>query len=213
MFEVERKFAALPSVIARALITPQPNVNPRFNSVEHGKTFKIRDTYYDRAPAWPLAKNGFWLRKRNENWNLKMNLKGGGEEKYQNASFAEVYNPRNIKFHIESVLDPLPPSCNEENNFGLDVLCDITTHRSEYLVDKEFNIMIDTTPIGVFGEVELVASEESQVPGLEKKLEEFMDRNCWFFYAVKGPDEKVRGKLDAYFEVFGMGGVLPVKGG
>ncbi|KAL2000915.1 hypothetical protein VTN02DRAFT_2469 [Thermoascus thermophilus] len=220
LLEVERKFAILPSLLARFKSNQGA---PPFVSLEYLGRKKIHDVYFDIRVFKSLdgsstvkmedvlAKNGIWVRSRNGIWGAKQRVpddktaaapdaqhgheKGGEESKYLRTIFNEIACPQDIqdlvRRYIPSSLSLSYPAVLDcTNNFGLERVADFTTTRDTYLADDRFRIMLDEMCFG-----HRVGEVEIEVPaeqGAEAQLEidRFMERYRWFFLASEGGDGK-----------------------
>ncbi|KAI8618178.1 hypothetical protein BC830DRAFT_1079408 [Chytriomyces sp. MP71] len=208
-FEVKRKFVPNALLLSKSLIQPSglfATGYPRFATLEPTSSTTFRDIYYDLCPDWPLSQRGYWLRSRNGAWCLKRNLKGGGAEHYQNARYQEIRGLDQIRDELRAVLGENFKKGNERLPFGLDVLCDMTTRRKQFLIDGKFTLSIDEMGFGTFGQLELETKNEGEVPALDARLADFMQRHAWFFYREQGPEKKFKGKMEVFFDLYGRGG-------
>jgi thiamine-triphosphatase len=190
LYEVERKF-----VFNRALLTQfhSNRGRPPFHSLIHQGNSTFRDTYFDSSEI--LANKGIWLRKRDQSWEAKINIRNS----FVKAAYDEITSIPEIR-GIVSKYVPCASTFCENQDFGLQAFCDFTTYRSTYVADKKFNVVLDTTDFGhVVGEVEMMASD---VDKAERDIDEFFARYSWFFQGGKP-----KGKIAAYLEMKRVGGL------
>ncbi|KAF8244929.1 hypothetical protein K440DRAFT_635539 [Wilcoxina mikolae CBS 423.85] len=182
LYEVERKF-----VFSRSLLT-QFHSNrglPPFRSLVHSGNSTFRDTYFDSSKI--LASKGIWIRKRDQGWEAKVNIR----DSFVKAAYNEITSVPEIRSIVSRYV---PGNTAECDNFGLQVFCDFTTYRSNYVADEKFNVVLDTTDFGHdVGEVEIMASD---VEKAEKDIDQFFVRYPWFFQ--RGSP---KGKITAYLEL------------
>jgi thiamine-triphosphatase len=184
LYEVERKFVFNRSLLAQF---HSNRGRPPFHSLVHKGNSAFRDTYFDSSEI--LASKGIWIRKRDQSWEAKINLRNS----FVKAAYDEVSSIPEIRSLVSKHV-PGPGSTDEQANFGLQAFCDFTTYRSNYVADKEFNVVLDTTDFGhAVGEVEIMASD---VEKAERDIDEFFARYPWFFQ--RGSP---KGKIAAYMEL------------
>jgi len=82
-------------------------------------------------------------------------------------------------------------------DFGLIPVMEFATARRIYTADEKFTVVLDSSDFGhVVGEVEVLSDTEESTASQE--LDDFLKKYEWFFQR----DEKVKGKLTAYLEMF-----------
>jgi len=182
LYEVERKF-----VFSRSLLSQfhSNRGRPPFRSLVYSGNSTFRDIYFDSSKI--LASKGIWIRKRDQGWEAKVNLR----DSFVKAAYNEITSVPEIRGIVSK---HIPGNTAERENFGLQVFCDFTTYRSKYIADEKFNVVLDTTDFGhAVGEVEIMASD---VEKAEKDIDQFFARYPWFF---QGGTPK--GKISAYLEL------------
>ncbi|MCJ1261880.1 hypothetical protein MMC22_001749 [Lobaria immixta] len=129
---------------------------------------------------------------------------------YLRSTFIELNSLASIHRLIRTNFGPNVPG--PEQNFGLEVLCDFRTDREHATVDDDFAVVLDRTCFGhAVGEVELIAggactgmNGDDPAEG-HQRIDDFMRKYAWFFGGGGRGGKKIKGKLSAYFERFGVG--------
>jgi thiamine-triphosphatase len=103
ILEVERKFRRL--TLPTLPTTPNANANqqPSFQSVLPLPIRQIHDIYYD-TPAHTLCAAGAWIRKRNGNWEAKINNKAAWGGDFVNSRFEEVCGAEAVGVCVTRIL-------------------------------------------------------------------------------------------------------------
>ena len=142
------------------------------------KTFT--DVYYDTVD-FTLSKNNIWLRKRDEQFQLKLPV--SQKEKMQITQFQEIEGEDKIReiFAVATVLD----FETDIKAFGYEIFCQLRTTRKKY--QKEgFEIDLDDAVSVLPGEedfvykiteIELLVENKEEVSSASKKIEEFATKN------------------------------------
>jgi adenylate cyclase class IV len=134
------------------------------------KTFT--DIYYDTA-EYTLTKSNIWLRKRGENWEVKIptgNTGNGMTQQYQEIEGEEK---------IRQVFDVAPKNDFEKDitEYGYAPFCICQTTRRKYAREK-FIIDLDTAAIGEdfsyhIGEIEMMVPSEEQAENATEEILRF----------------------------------------
>ena len=117
------------------------------------------------------------------------------------STFLETKDPSHIR---ELLYRHFPQSPTD--NFGLSPIAAFETKRltltakeKEDHHDRKFSVVLDVTDFGhEVGEVEVMAEEAEEADKAHGEIERLLKRYPWFF-DTRGP----RGKLTAYFDMFG----------
>lgn len=154
----------------------------------------FRDLYCDTAD-FTLSKNNIWLRKRGEQFQLKLPV--FQKEKMQTDQFQEIEGEEKIR-----EIFAIPPFVDFETDiekFGYGIFCDLTTVRKKY--EKEnFVIDLDQTVSNLPGEqdfsyrvveIELIVADSAEIPNADKKIMAFAKKN-------QLKVEKEKGKVVQY---------------
>lgn len=201
LLEIERKFAFHPSLFSRFLRNAGA---PPFTHLQRlATTQKIHDVYFDvRVPGLPrdiLARNGIWVRQRNDVWQAKQRVvlaqhvgpkpehidsTPNERDHYLRTVFKELSCPREIHALVTSYVPSLSSSSTStphNSNFGLQPIANFTTSRSTFLADERFHVVLDETCFGHrVGEVELLAEPGSEQQA-QREIDRFMETYAWFF--------------------------------
>ena len=122
------------------------------------------------------------------------------------STFVETKGPTQIRELLRCHFPDLDDRSNrndiQENNFGFNPIAAFMTERATLVAKekggREFSVVLDVTDFGhEVGEVEVMA-EEAGAEKAHREIERFLKRYPWFF-DTRSP----KGKLTAYFEVFG----------
>lgn len=149
----------------------------------------LTDTYYDTAD-FALTKNDMWLRKRGEEFDLKLPMHIEGN-KFMNQ-YQEVEGEDKIReiFSIALIGDFV----EDIKVFGYESFCQCSTTRRKFKKDG-FNIDLDTVEYGDFtyniAEIELMVNNKTEISEAMKKIEAFAKENGLKI-------ENVRGKVIEY---------------
>ncbi len=183
MFEVEKKFK-LNDEEEKGLLEGAEFVSEKI----------FTDAYYDTAD-FTLSKNNIWLRKRDDDFQLKLPV--FQKEQMQTTGFQEIEGEDKIReiFAIPPVLD----FETDIRAFGYEIFCDLVTTRRKY--QKEgFEIDLDQT-ISDFPsekdfsyrvvEIELMVEDKAEIFSASERIEEFAKKN-------QLKVEKIRGKVAEY---------------
>ena len=193
--EIEKKFIFDRQLLPLLL---KNSGKPPFTHLTPIKQTSFHDAYYDnRVRVLSLNPSGsIWLRKRDGEWQAKVTQKA--DKDYQKVSYQEV----STLSEIEKLVRKYLPEClGEKHNFGLYPFCQFSTDRAEFTANERFTVALDTTDFGHdVGEVEVIAEEGESDKQVMMEIEKFMEEYRWFFKSVKG---KPKGKMTAYFEIYG----------
>lgn len=123
------------------------------------------DSYFD-TKDYMLTKNNFWLRKREENFELKIPTPNSSKNGI--FSYQEITNFSSLEYEISQVLQikkSLRELIKEEI---LLPYCTFTSYRKKYKYN-EFTFDFDETDFGFsIGELEIIVTEDSLKQGQEK---------------------------------------------
>ena len=173
MIKVEQKFILTKEDIER-LTAGAEFLNER--------TFK--DAYYDTT-EFALTRNDMWLRKRGEEFELKipMHLEGNKTgQQYQKIEGAEK---------IREIFAVAPIGSFEDDIAAFDYapFCECVTIRRKFRVGS-FVIDLDEIEYGDFsyciGEIELMVNEKSEISNAINKIEAFAGDNLLTIAPVRG---------------------------
>lgn len=186
--EVERKFAGF----TYGSPTLRQGTPPFLKLRDMGeRTF--HDLYFDDADL--LSNNGFWLRQRDGNWQMKFGTTGDR----LNSRLQETSDLATIKQKIQRLTGR---NSAAPDNFGLYQLASFRTIRSSWLADDEFTLVLDRTDFGhTVGEVELEVNAEVVNDDEAEKIMAEMDLRIVGFlkrYKDSFSDEVPVGKLSSY---------------
>jgi MFS transporter, DHA1 family, tetracycline resistance protein len=169
MFEVEKKFKLNEEEKKRLL------EGARFLGE---KTF--RDSYFDTG-EFALSKNDIWLRKRGEQFQLKLPVQSEGKEIAD--QYQEIEGEEKIReiFAIPKIAD----FEKDIEKFGYGIFCDCTTTRKKY--QKEgFMIDLDQAISNLPGEqdfsyqiteIELMVESQAEILSASEKIQKFAQKN------------------------------------
>ena len=172
MLEIERKF----------------RLPPHFNDtlLSGGAKFiskvELQDRYFD-LPEHELTTQGYWLRRRNDQWELKV-LARGHEHQLGMDSYMEFDKEEEILKEL-SRQPPLNENRDTADTFRektvdefltarncLEFAC-YTTCRSRYKLPGGVYVDLDQTSFGYdLGELELVLKDERDAPQAKKAIDE-----------------------------------------
>eukprot|EP01080_Neovahlkampfia_damariscottae_P002935 gene2935-4774_t len=132
-------------------------------------TENIKDTYYDTKDYF-MTKNDFWLRQREEYFELKFRV--GSTENRNILSYKEITDLNDIEHHLNHLFEKQKRLKDYLEVF--EPFATIETSRMKFKF-KEFNIDLDSTNFGSnFGEIEILVEEEKEIEEAKKKIEHFM---------------------------------------
>ncbi|XP_072271206.1 thiamine-triphosphatase isoform X2 [Pyxicephalus adspersus] len=165
--EVERKFI------------PGPEVEKSLNAIGAKllKEITFRDCYYD-SPDLRLALADYWLRKREDSWELKYPPQIGARGLTgASTQYLEVTQENQIICKISEVLGvPSPPNIEA---FGLGELASFVTRRRRFQLPLEESsktkvvVDLDEADFGFeVGEVEVIVETQEEVQNAMQKLED-----------------------------------------
>lgn len=184
MIEVEKKFVLKPGDRERLLETAE-FVSKKVHT----------DVYYDTAD-FRLGRKDNWLRKRNENFELKMAIvKEGVPFKVATSDYRELETD-------EEILSEL--GLSEKTSEGLEVIfqqegfipfAEITTTRERF-IKEGFTLDFDVADYGFeILEIELLVEKESETSDALERIKEFAEANSL-------ESRRTRGKVLTYFQRF-----------
>ncbi|NTW27195.1 MAG: CYTH domain-containing protein [Candidatus Moranbacteria bacterium] len=165
MFEVEKKFK-LSAEESKRLLTDAEFVSE--------KTFT--DVYYDTAD-YALTRNDIWLRKRGEQFELKLLMHDPVGDK-PTQQYQEIEGEEKIR-EIFS-LPPMKDFLSDITDFGYAAFCECQTTRKKY-TKEGFILDIDKVDCGDFlyevAEIELLVEKKEQMNEAAEKIEKFATKN------------------------------------
>ncbi|MFA5129981.1 MAG: CYTH domain-containing protein [Patescibacteria group bacterium] len=178
--EIEKKFLLTDEEIARLIDGAE----------DHGEIMQT-DTYYD-TNEYSLTKKDWWLRKRNDGFELKVSL--NVDSRQSETRYREVTDESELRRELD-----LPDSGLIEDVFiehGILPFGTWTTKRHTYAKDG-FTIDVDYVDYGSFQrsvtEIELVVPDESQA-------QEAADRIHAFASAHGFSPARIPGKVVSYLQ-------------
>lgn len=183
MFEVEKKFKLNREEKERLIEGAEFLGEKTFN-----------DLYFD-TEEFTLSKNDIWLRKRGEQFQLKLPVQSEGKK------LADQYQEIDGEEKIREIF-AIPKIVYFEKDiekFGYGVFCNCTTIRKKYQKDG-FTIDLDQTVSNLPGEqdfsyqiaeIELMVESQAEIFSASKKIEKFAKENNFKF-------EEARGKVAQY---------------
>jgi adenylate cyclase class IV len=185
MFEVEKKFQLNKGELKRLL-----------KGAEFLGEQTFRDLYYDTAD-FTLSKNNIWLRKRGEQFQLKLPVARKEKLQAQTTQYQEIKGEEKIR-EIFAVA-PVADFETDIEKFGYGIFCDLTTTRKKYQ-QAGFIMDLDQTVSNLTGEddfsyqvveVELMVESQAEIFSASAKIIEFAKKN-------KLKIETKKGKVLAY---------------
>ena len=183
--EIEQKFGICTQLLPRFRSN---HGSPPFRHLQFLRREHFEDAYYDSCNK--LSDHGLWIRRRGAVWEAKHRKSGN----FTRTTFHETNDIAKIRALIARYANI---NVGPDGNFGLSLISRFRTEREVYLADEKFSIMLDATDFGHWvGEVELLAHDEQRA---HLEIDAFMRRYSWFF----AQEPKPKGKLTAYFELFG----------
>jgi adenylate cyclase class IV len=196
MFEVEKKFK-LSNNESKKLLEGAEFISE--------KTFT--DIYYD-TPEYSLTKNDIWLRKRGEEFELKIPMHQMGQHLLQ--QYQEIEGEEKIReiFSIAPIVD----FETDILAFSYEPFCVCTTTRRKFKKDK-FTIDLDLVEYGDFSyelaEIELLVETKEQMDEAAREIEEFASSLGLKQGYVRGKVlEYLARKCPAHFEALVASGVI-----
>lgn len=177
VIEVERKF----------VLGKDSDAKLRGQGAKLSKESSFADVYYDTSD-YKLTTSDHWLRKRNDQWQLKCppEVRHGDTCSTQ---YAEYDNEETILKALQVLLDKESPSatgppvmpastsgCSNLQGLvqkaSLNEFAQYTTHRKTYVLDG-FTIDLDLTDFGFqVGEIEVVVVDESRITEALRQIDE-----------------------------------------
>lgn len=171
MIEIERKFLVTGETGKKIL-----NAGGTYSGV-----VTLTDSYFDNE-NYSLTKGDFWLRRRNDQWELKMPPKNR-EEKSTCTQYEEVTSERDIVSEVAAILCNTANQNNDDTvngndqiyglndvqtlvkKFDLKPFAELVTNRKNYRMNDEISVTIDETDFGFHvGEIEMmVQSSDADV--------------------------------------------------
>ena len=201
MIEIERKFklneAEKESLLAGAIFVGE-------------KTFT--DVYYD-TEDFTLSKNNIWLRKRDDEFQLKLPILQ--KEKVQTTQFQEIEGEDKIReiFAIPSIVD----FETDIKVFGYEIFCQLETTRRKYQKEN-FEIDLDQTVSNFpseqdffyrMVEIELMVSSNAEILNADKKIMAFAKKNQLKIGNIRGKvAEYLFRKKPKHYEALIKAGVV-----
>ena len=174
MIEIERKFVFTNNTVAQLL-----NAGARLV-----KEIELTDEYYD-TDDFKMTLADFWLRRRNEKWQLKCPV-AGHSSNAGSLLYGSVYREVDDIDEILELLRPLLKATSTLTDNGIlanylrlnicSVFATICTHRMSYELDG-FNVDLDCTDSGYqIGEIEVMVPDESHIKEAEKRIKLFAEK-------------------------------------
>ncbi|KKP97476.1 MAG: hypothetical protein US25_C0002G0021 [Candidatus Moranbacteria bacterium GW2011_GWE1_36_7] len=200
MFEVEKKIILSESDIVRLI------EGGKFLSE---KTFT--DVYYD-TEEFALTKNDIWLRKRGDDFDLKLPMHLGDNNFSQ--QYQEIEGEEKIReiFAIAKLND----FESDINAFGYKPFCNCATTRKKYrkegfIIDLD-SVVYDDKGVYNIGEIELLVEEKKQMAEALEKIEKFAQKNELKSVPVRGKviEYLLRSKPDHYQALVEAGVVVSI---
>jgi thiamine-triphosphatase len=131
---------------------------------------KVVDVYYD-TPQFDFAKKSIWLRKRDNEWELKAYAEKKSGPHSDSAE--EITDEKEIIKYLG--YDGFG-SVDELANKHLNILAPIVTERKKYIRDG-FNIDFDITDFGlVKTDIELMVDSVSEISAANQKIAAFAEK-------------------------------------
>ena len=165
MIEIERKFRVTDAGDTSKKIL---NAGGTYNGV-----VTLSDSYFD-TENYCLTKRDFWLRRRNDQWELKMPPKTR-EDKSTCTQYEEVTSEEDIVSEVAAILsNPADQNSDEIVNgnneihelkdvqtlvkkFSLTPFAEFVTSRKNYRINDEISVTIDEADFGFqVGEIEMI---------------------------------------------------------
>jgi predicted adenylyl cyclase CyaB len=129
---------------------------------------KFTDIYFDTKDYF-LTKQDFWLRKRDDFFELKKRI--GASELRKVTSYEEITKNKEIENHLNQIFQK--EKTLDEYLQEFEPFASIETIRKKYKFN-EFTIDVDSTNFGSnFGEIELIVQDENEIEKAKAKIEEF----------------------------------------
>ncbi|MDD5463662.1 MAG: CYTH domain-containing protein [Candidatus Moranbacteria bacterium] len=174
MFEVGKKFILSEKDIARLV---------EGSEFLGEKTFT--DVYYD-TDEFALTKNDIWLRKRGEEFELKLPMHLG--DKNFSQQYQEIEGEEKIReiFAIAKIND----FESDIEAFDYKPFCDCATTRKKFkkegfVIDLDF-VVYDDKSVYNIGEIELIVEKKNQMAEALEKIEKFAQKNGLKSLPVRG---------------------------
>lgn len=133
------------------------------------------DTYYDDN-LYSLTSNDYWLRKRDDRFELKVPLNKAGTDRSITDQYRELENDEEIakelKLEIRTNLEKAIADANYKP------FCTITTRRESYN-KNEFHLDFDEIPEMDYAtlEIELMIEKEEGIQNAERRILEFANQH------------------------------------
>ena len=142
------------------------------------KDVHFNDTYYD-SETFALTSNDHWLRKRDNQWELKCSLSSKGEQSSVKIDqYEEFSNETEIIYHLS--LNPDVDSKRLQGKstvedaidvLGIKPIATFDTFRVKYQLPGGFHIDLDKTNFGYeLGEIELICQNKEEVDETTAKI-------------------------------------------
>lgn len=146
------------------------------------------DVYYD-SKTYDLTRKDFWLRKRDERFELKVPLNTAGADRHPADLYRELESDEEIATELSlTIKSNLATALTEA---GFEPFANITTKRERYVKDP-FNLDFDEVPELNYTtfEAELLIRTAEEIPTAEKSILDFAAK-----YGITYPG---RGKVIEY---------------
>ncbi|ESO04805.1 hypothetical protein HELRODRAFT_79038 [Helobdella robusta] len=169
MIEIEKKFVVNDEILNKMLSLGAKLI----------KRESFTDVYYDTECHCLTTKN-FWLRQRDEVWQLKSPT---GHRTFEEGLFNSSYKETEKEDEIVNLIEPvLNQKYSQNQKCGLaeflklcncQPFCKMTTHRQSYKLQDKFKIDLDVTDSGyAVGEIEMMINSETDIAEATNKIED-----------------------------------------
>lgn len=196
MIEVEKKF-----------ILSEKDISRLTDGADFLGENIFTDTYYDTAD-YALTKNDMWLRKRGNQFELKLPMHLGDSSLSQ--QYQEIEGEEKIReiFAVPVQSDFVADIAK----FGYEPFCVCQTKRKKYKKEG-FTIDLDKVEYGDFsyalGEIGLMVENENQMAEAAERIQKFAEKNGLKILPVRGKIiEYLKRKKPAHFQVLVAAGVV-----
>lgn len=197
MIEVEQKF-----------ILSEKDIEKLIDGADFLSEKTFTDVYCDSAD-FSLSRNDMWLRRRGENWELKIPMHEIG--KSVTMQYQEIEGEEKIReiFGIVPILD----FETDIRELGYESFCKLTTTRRKY---KKDGFIIDLDEVSgendfayKIGEIELMVESKDQMQGAIHEIANFAKKHFLETLPVRGKVlEYLQRKKPRHFEALMEAGVV-----
>lgn len=203
MFEVEKKFKLTEDETIRLL-----------EGAEFVGEKTFTDVYYDSC-EFALTKNDMWLRKRGENFELKIPMHGAAGSSLM-QQYQEIEGEQKIREIF--AIAPLSDFESDISALGYEIFCICETVRRKY-IKNEFTLDLDFVTFrnekGIIdftyalAEVELLVEKKEEMPEAAERIEKFAnDQGLRNDYVRGKVIEYLFRKKPKHFEALVTAGVV-----